>query len=176
MKRIISVILCIALFATFMPVAFAEEADNVPVITKQPSDIHMSYEESNMGKRVNIDIEAYVPNGDEVYYEIYLIVDGSQALWGRDISNFLPCFSYKEGYEENIYFVRVYDKDEYGNYVDSDMFKISHAKINIKERIKFYSAYTGYATIMLTVMIFGVILFPYNTIVYEIEKLFSKKH
>lgn len=43
MKRIISVILCIALFATFMPIAFAEEDTNYEfIITTQPEDIILS--------------------------------------------------------------------------------------------------------------------------------------
>lgn len=180
MKKTVSILLCIAINMAFIPLAFAENTEtdanvnNIPVITKQPSDIHMSYEDAYYGKTVPIDIEAYIPNGDEVYYEIYSIDENNKE---KLIDNHLDFVSFASmgdfDYHEYKYFVRVYDKNSFGDYVDSDIFVFSHEKAPVKFRIEFYASMIGYSFMLFVGFVLPSFLSPISApfaIAYAIIK------
>jgi len=78
MKKLLALLLTLALAFTLALPAFAEDPDPaMPVITRQPKGLRV-----RNGESFTLSVEATIPNGDEIGYQWYIV---SSSL-GRDIA------------------------------------------------------------------------------------------
>lgn len=134
MKRFISVLLCILMMLSVMPLsAFAADetydAKLMPIIFKQPKDVKMSTDYSGVK---STEIKAAIPGGDDVKYSLFYI--DSQTGAETDVSEKISGTSISGSCAEGEYYLVVSNSNHPEYKVKSESFTLKKHKTNIFDK------------------------------------------
>jgi len=120
-KRLLAILLALALAFTLALPAFAEDPDPaMPVITVQPQSVHVAY----FNKGFTLFVEAYIPNGDAIGYRwVRIPPSGAEEKVGGNFAS----YTYTEwsAPETYYFYVEVYNRNNPELSVTSETVSVS---------------------------------------------------